>query len=196
MPSAPRIAQARGGKAKFVDVYPGPWGLEDTSLIYSLTPGNHWRGAGRRALASVDHGDFRPIVASDRLVRDAKDQNRAVVLELTFARRVFIGHAQNLPGDRCRRGVARKIEDSSGEPFHAELLFFGVFRFVNSVRGQNHNVAWAEQQGDFLILRLGEQSERDAFDAHDFRDAVADQERPGRTGIGEGEQTGVGVIDG
>src|SRR2546425_2897185 len=102
MPSAPRIAQARGGKAKFVDVYPGPWGLEDTSLIYSLTPGNHWRGAGRRALASVDHGDFRPIGASDRLVRDAMDHNRRGVRELTIAPPRFIAHAPQFPAPRLR----------------------------------------------------------------------------------------------
>ena len=73
--------------------------------------------------------------------------------------------------------IGRDAREDLVEAIGAELFQFGVEGFENAVGGEENGVAGDQIEGDFVVLGIRKQAERNAGDANGLDNAVADQKR-------------------
>src|SRR5215469_11463440 len=106
----------------------------------------------------IDDGEFRELGWID--VGDAHDNERTVVVSRTAGACELIGGVQDRSRNILNASFRGQGSQQFPQPLEAELLLHFVFRFENSVRGENDDVARAQRQRVYVVIRFGEQDRK------------------------------------
>ena len=104
--------------------------------------------------------------------------------------------SENIGGNVASRLLGRNTAENGTEAVGTEFLQLGVCGFEDAVRGEKNRVAGHEIDGDFVVLGVRKQAERNARDANRLDNAVADEEGVWPASIGERELACAGIVDG
>src|SRR5215472_3888278 len=134
-----------------------------------------------RVRRSVDDGELGEIGAG--FVRDAKDDERAVVVGSGTWAAVIIGLGEDSLGDGASGIPRRNGAQDSGQALEPELLVGSIGRFQNPIGSENHHVAGLEVDAGLVVLRARKQAQRDTFQTNGYYVSIAKKKRIGRPGI-------------
>src|SRR4029077_7914259 len=81
------------------------------------------------------------------------------------------------------REPRKKREQALG----AKLFLRGVLGFQDAVGGEKTDLTWGQFDRGFIVLAIGNESERDAFETNGPHTTVADEKRIRAAGVGESE---------
>src|SRR5215472_3002989 len=134
-----------------------------------------------RVRRSVDDRKLGEIGAG--FVRDAKDDERAIVVRSLTRAAVVVCFGEDAFGDGASRILRRNGAQDGGQALKAKLFLGRIFRFQNAVGSENHHVAGLEVDAGLVVLRARKQAQRDTFQTNGYYVSIAEKKRIGRPGI-------------
>src|SRR4029077_12977902 len=90
------------------------------------------------------------------------------------------------------REPRKKREQALG----AKLFLRGVLGFQDAVGGEKDDVTWGQFDSGFIVLAIGNEPQRDAFETNRLHTSVAYEKRIRAAGVGEGEAARGSIVGG